>query len=99
MQSQHSPRRHAAFFLSLLATLTLGSALAGSQSEDLPNFQKVDEHVYRGGQPADNGFSNLAKLGIKTVVDLRQIGEHSQADEQRLVTDLGMRYVSIPMKG
>jgi protein tyrosine/serine phosphatase len=32
-------------------------------------------------------------------VDLRDIGEHSQADEQKAVTDLGMRYVSIPMQG
>ena len=45
------------------------------------------------------GFRQLAQLGIKTVIDLRQIGEHSQADEQKLVTSLGMRYVSIPMAG
>jgi protein tyrosine phosphatase (PTP) superfamily phosphohydrolase (DUF442 family) len=32
-------------------------------------------------------------------LDLRDIGEHSQADEQKAVTDLGMRYVSIPMQG
>jgi protein tyrosine phosphatase (PTP) superfamily phosphohydrolase (DUF442 family) len=52
-----------------------------------------------GGQPTDSGFKDLAQLGIKTIVDLRDIGEHSQADEQKLVTELGMRYVSIPMKG
>lgn len=74
-------------------------AFAGSQGSNLPNFQKVDEHVYRGAQPSDEGFRDLAKLGIKTVIDLRQIGEHSQAGEQKAVTDSGMRYVSIPMKG
>ena len=41
----------------------------------------------------------MAAKGIKTVIDLREIGEHSQADEQKIVTDLGMRYVSIPMHG
>jgi len=85
--------------LSLAASLTLSSAWASSQSENLPNFQKVDDHVYRGAQPTNNGFKDLAERGIKTVVDLRDIGEHSQADEQKAVTDLGMRYVSIPMLG
>ena len=79
----------------LIATLTVSSAFAGS----IPNFQKVDEHVYRGGQCNEDGFKDLAKLGVKTVIDLRAIGEHSQADEERVVKGLGMRYVSIPMKG
>jgi tyrosine-protein phosphatase SIW14 len=91
-------RRRAAIF-SLTTGLTLASAWASSQNENLPNFQKVDGHVYRGAQPTNSGFKELAQLGIKTVVDLRDIGEHSQADEQKVVTDLGMRYVSIPMHG
>src|ERR1700686_1811056 len=85
--------------LYLAASLTLTSAWASSQSENLPNFQKVDDHVYRGAQPTNSGFKDLAELGIKTVVDLRDIGEHSQADERKVVTDLGMRYISIPMQG
>lgn len=97
---QHHPylRRRAAI-LSIATSLTLASAWASSQNENLPNFQKVDDHVYRGAQPTDSGFRDLAKLGIKTVIDLRDIGEHSQADEQKIVTDLGMRYISIPMHG
>ena len=98
MQVTPNLRRRAAIF-SVLASLTLVSAWASSQNENLPNFQKVDDHVYRGGQPTNSGFQDLAQLGIKTVVDLRDIGEHSQADEQKAVTDLGMRYVSIPMHG
>ncbi len=69
---------------------------------DIPgiaNLQKVNDEVYRGAQPTDLGFAGLAKLGVKTVVDLRQLGEHSQADEQRLVEQAGMHYVSVPMKG
>src|SRR3984885_12506886 len=85
--------------LSIAASLTLASAWASSQSENLPNFQKVDDYVYRGAQPKIDGFKDLAERGIKTVVDLRDIGEHSQADEQKAVTDSGMRYVSMPMQG
>jgi len=98
MQPYHSLRRRAAI-VSSLVSLSLVSAWAGSQNDNLPNFQKVDDHVYRGAQPTDSGFKDLARLGIKTIVDLRDIGEHSQADEQKVVTDLGMRYVSIPMHG
>ena len=91
-------RRHAAT-VTFLASLTLTSAWAGSQNANLPNFQKVNDQVYRGAQPSNSGFQDIAKVGIKTVIDLREIGEHSQADEQKVVTDLGMRYVSIPMHG
>lgn len=74
-------------------------AFAGKHDSDLPNFQKVNEQVYRGGQPSEAGFQNIAKLGVKTVIDLRLIGEHSQAEEQRIVESQGMRYVSVPMRG
>ncbi len=98
MQYQQNFQRHAAIFF-VITGLSLASAWAGSQNDNLPNFQKVDDHVYRGAQPTDGGFQQLAQLGIKTVIDLRDVGEHSQADEQKIVTGLGMRYVSIPMHG
>ena len=98
MRYQQYFRRRAAF-LSIVVSLAVASASAESRDGRLPNFQKVNDHVYRGAQPTDDGFRELAQLGIKTVIDLRQIGEHSQADEQKLVTSLGMRYISIPMAG
>jgi len=85
-----------------VSLLVACSALASAAVLEVPgvgNFQKVDDQVYRGAQPTDIGFAGLAHLGIKTVVDLRSIGEHSQADEQRLVEAAGMHYVSVPMKG
>ena len=41
----------------------------------MPNFDKVNDFVYRGGQPTAEGFKSLAALGVKTVIDLREIGE------------------------
>jgi protein tyrosine/serine phosphatase len=38
-------------------------------------------------------------MGIKTVVNLRRIGEHMQGDEEKAVKADGMRYVSVPMRG
>lgn len=62
------------------------------------NFDQVDAHVYRGGQPTPEGFRHLADLGIKTVVDLRESGDRAQL-EQRTVTAAGMAYVNVPMTG
>jgi protein tyrosine/serine phosphatase len=65
----------------------------------IKNFDRVDAHVYRGAQPTDEGFQYLAKqLGVKTIIDLRETGGRSRAEE-RAVTAAGMKYVSIPMGG
>jgi len=83
-----------------LAALLLFSlpALASSSVPGINNFYQVDEHVYRGAQPTTGGFEYLAKIGIKTVLDLREDGERASAETQ-LVTSLGMQYVNVPMTG
>jgi protein tyrosine/serine phosphatase len=73
-------------------------APAGASPDGVPNFQKVDDHVYRGAQPTELGFKSLAKLGIKTIVDLREPGDRSQVEE-KMVRAAGMEYVSVPMYG
>jgi protein tyrosine phosphatase (PTP) superfamily phosphohydrolase (DUF442 family) len=64
----------------------------------IKNFAQVDDHVYRGGQPTEKGFQYLATLGVKTIIDLRESGERSRAEE-RLVTAAGMHYINVPMSG
>jgi len=71
-------------------------ALAGSSVPGINNFYQVDEHVYRGAQPTTEGLRYLAKIGVKTVLDLREEGERS-SEEAQLVTSLGMQYVNVPM--
>lgn len=77
MHTRRFPFLREAVF-SLAVSLGVTSAWATSQIENLPNFQKVDEQVYRGAQPTSSGFKNLADRGIKTVIDLREIGERSR---------------------
>jgi tyrosine-protein phosphatase SIW14 len=60
--------------------------------QGVTQFGEVTPTLYRGAQPNDEGFRNLAKMGINIVVDLRGAGEH----ERQLVTSLGMRYVALP---
>jgi protein tyrosine phosphatase (PTP) superfamily phosphohydrolase (DUF442 family) len=62
------------------------------------NFHEVDRNVYRGGQPTRDGFVLLARIGVKTDVDLREPGERSDWEKQT-VTALGMHYVNVPMTG
>ena len=45
----------------------------------LPNLHKVSEDLYRGAQPTSEGFKELEKLGVRTVVNLRSL--HSDRDE------------------
>jgi protein tyrosine/serine phosphatase len=41
------------------------------QLRGVPNLHKVSEDLYRGAQPSADGFRQLEKLGIRTVVNLR----------------------------
>jgi tyrosine-protein phosphatase SIW14 len=97
MQCQLSFRRLAALpiCLSIATAISAGASLPLAGVE---NFYKVDDQVYRGAQPSATGFASLAKLGVRTVIDLREIGEHSQGGEEALVHAVGMQYVSIPLK-
>jgi len=70
-----------------------------STVKGIPNFHKVNDHIYRGGQPAEEGWKGLADLGIKTVIDLRLVDEHPTKVEAQAVEAAGMRYVNIPMHG
>ena len=83
----------------LAMAIAIPSWSANLQVSGVPNFHQVNEKVFRGGQPTDEGLGSLAKLGIKTIVDLRRPNEHSTGDEERIVKSLGMRYVNVPMNG
>ena len=71
---------------------------AGSPADAIRNFNQVDEHVYRGGQPTMEQFNDLAKIGVKTIIDLREPGKRSR-EEEKAVTAAGMRYINVPMTG
>lgn len=82
----------------LIALLVFGLPVFAGSAPGIKNFDQVDAHVYRGGQPTDAGFQYLAKLGVKTILDLRETDDRAQA-EKRVVTGTGMKYVNVPMTG
>lgn len=89
----------------------LGALLAAQQSapngtgvesaavehiKGLPNFHRVNEHLYRGGQPSAEGLAALRDMGVKTVLNLRPPGEQT-LNEENLLKSWGIQYINIPM--
>jgi uncharacterized protein (TIGR01244 family) len=79
-----------------IAALMLPFGLAAEQPVGVPNFQQLSEKIYRGAQPSEAGFRALAKMGIRTIVDLRREAVQVRS-EQQMVEALGMRFLSVPM--
>jgi tyrosine-protein phosphatase SIW14 len=76
----------------------LAVAAFGQQPAGVSNFHIVDQQVYRGAQPTSQGFESLAKMGVKTVIDLREADDLALAEKKQVEAD-GMRFVNIPMRG
>jgi tyrosine-protein phosphatase SIW14 len=92
----------------LLVALTLTIPAAGqSRSSEarsivvdssrirIDNFGRINPNFYRGAQPNGHDYSDLAALGVKTLIDLT--GDDAQANEEAMVATAGMAYIHIPM--
>ena len=60
----------------------------------IKNFGQMDDRFFRGGQPKENDYKQLAALGITTVIDLRN---DPKDYAKQNVEALGMKYVNSPM--
>lgn len=59
----------------------------------LPNFAKISDTLYRGAQPTAEGFKELKKMGVKTIINL-----HAFASDRDLIKGLGFQYLHISFK-
>ena len=64
------------------------TSAAGVSTIAIDNFGRVSATYYRGAQPGDRDFAELAALGVKTVIDLQEGG---LASEPGLVERAGMK--------
>jgi len=63
---------------------------------DIPQLIQVDERLYRGGAPNEEGVEYLHEAGVKTVISLQ--GKSDARDEiEAQATRLGMEYMTLPM--
>lgn len=60
--------------------------------EGVENLYKVSDNLYRGAKPTEDGYKNLAKLGIKTIVSLQVAPPPKEH-----IKNLGMRVIHIPI--
>ena len=75
-----------------------GRAPSGGEEAyaELPNFHRVNAHLYRGGQPQAGGLARLAAMGVKTILNLRDDDGRAQ-EEGREAAALGLRYFNVPI--
>ncbi|HEY8559134.1 MAG TPA: tyrosine-protein phosphatase [Pyrinomonadaceae bacterium] len=65
-----------------------------AKDADLPNFHRINENLYRGGQPTVEGVRRLAALGVKTIINFRE-GRENVRREQRAAEENGIRFVNL----
>lgn len=69
---------------------------SGEVAATLPFFHRVDENYVRGSQPLRGGIGTLTRLGVKTLVDLRSIYDHTD-DVKAAAEAAGIGYEWAPM--
>jgi protein tyrosine/serine phosphatase len=89
-------------FTSLVIILSFAGMICAQTEprKDFPNvtiknFGKMDDNFYRGAQPDKDEYKELAAIGVKTVIDLR---DDPKTYEKTTVEALGMKYINIPMQ-
>ena len=95
-------RSYVSVFLAVVSLVLASQITAFSQESkqaslagvNIKNFGQMDDRFFRGGQPKENDYQQLAALGIKTVIDLR---DDPTVYEKQSVEALGMKYVNIAM--
>lgn len=86
-----------AIFLLLIATPV---CLAQSEppKPKIPHLHRVNDNLYRSGQPRSGEIKKLAEMGIKTVINLRGADRSTKAAEAE-AREAGVAYFNIPMQG
>ena len=68
-------------------------------SRHIPQFHQPRPQLFTGGQPDPSAWSELAKAGVTTVVNLRLASELPGRNEAEEVTAAGMTYINVPISG
>ena len=82
--------------------LTAAMCVAGERGvptlEGITNFGKVNERLFRGAQPDAAGIASLARLGIKSIINLRMTNEVWKGEEAQSQAR-GIIYTNVPLRG
>lgn len=82
--------------LFIIASTNFVNAQKPVETKDLPNFVQVNANFYRGAQPTENGVKELAKMGVKTIVDLR--GEDKLSEKEAIwAKNAGVKFIAVDL--
>ncbi len=84
--------------LLLLAPACGGVPPKASPNDPAGNFSQVTQGIYRGGRPDQPGVEVLAKMGVKTIIDLEN-DDAAIAAERGWAQAVGINHISEPMNG
>jgi protein tyrosine phosphatase (PTP) superfamily phosphohydrolase (DUF442 family) len=63
---------------------------------DISNFAHVCTGIWRGGVPSEEALQQLAKSGVRTIVDLRMKGSGTDKEDE-ISKQLGITHIHIPL--
>lgn len=64
------------------------------ETPHLSNFYKVSEDLYRSAQPSADGFRELERMGIKTVINLRSLHSDEAALKDTTLRSEGIEMIA-----
>lgn len=70
------------YAVAVLTVFALSASVRGQSTNSSPgfaairisNFGRIDENYFRGAQPGTADYKSLARIGVKTVIDLTSQG-------------------------
>lgn len=64
-------------------------------------YAKVGDDLFVAGQPTERALREMKAQGVTTIVNLRTPPEMARIgfDEEKLIAELGMKYVYLPVRG
>lgn len=77
-----------------LLLIVLGAALAFG-TDQIPNLQQPRFNIYTAGQPTDDGFKEIAAMGVKTVINVLP-EKDCLPEEASMVENHKMAYRTLP---
>jgi protein tyrosine/serine phosphatase len=100
-----SSAKTSALFLFISAALVLGVvsyarpkdksiSKASGSAVNVENFGQVTDFYYRGAQPKGEEYNQLASIGVKTIIDLR---DNPKDYAKGLTEQAGMKYINFPL--
>jgi tyrosine-protein phosphatase SIW14 len=95
MRSASSRCSLAALTILLGCVGQLALAAADDPAIHIRNFGRVNDHIYRGAEPGDDGMRDLGAMRVVLDIDLRESGTATES-ERKMAQSLGMQYVNVP---